>query len=503
MKKHSTPVLLLTISLIGIAGIISCAKPPIAASNSNQVHSLPVQVRTLNIEYSNLPQIFNSPGVVQAALNSTLSAQTNATVMQVLVHLGTKVTKGEPLVYLDSSKYRAALDSAKAITTASIHNAKGYQIQVLMQTKQSIAQINAAKAALMQAQSALSTAKTKYALDLQGPRSQEKLQAELEVNRAKASLNLAKTNLKRIQYLVDRGAMPQQSLDNARQIFTVDQSNYNIALQALSIAHEGTRKLQLKLDQEMIEQQRAASLKAKAELQKAISAQYQAKILSQSAETAQAQVSQSVADAKLASISLNDSVIRAPFAGEITQRLVDPGMLATPGQPLLAVQGGALKIQTTIPESILSSVTKGETVSVFLASQANENYAPQQIKTVVDEIDPSGDSTTHTYIVKLLVQNNPQIQAGQYVKVQFPIGSQKGINIPISATWTDEGLHYVFIENQKHIARLRLIDLGPQIGNQVQVISGLAPNETIILTDHTMISDGMKVSSENNGEANN
>ena len=198
-------------------------------------------------------------------------------------------------------------------------------------------------------------------------------------------------------------------------------------------------------------------------------------------------IAQSNAALREAQISKTYSVIRAPFAGVITARTVEPGTMAVPGTALLtlAAQNG-YRLYADVEESHLSLVHLKDKVAVSL--DAREGTMEGQ----VGEISPNSDSSSHSYTVKINLPSTAGLHSGQFGHVNFPAGSKRAITLPLTALVENGQLVSAFV-NEGGVARARLLTLGNKQAAQVEVLSGLQPGDQIISPIPIGLSDGDKV----------
>ena len=100
---------------------------------------------------------------------------------------------------------------------------------------------------------------------------------------------------------------------------------------------------------------------------------------------------------------------------------------------------------------------------------------------------------SHTFLVKYRLDGASGLKSGMFGRAAVKTGSSSAIEIPTSATWEREGLHYVFAVNQEGIVRLRIVTLGEPVGDTVEVLSGLNRGDKIVIGDRAHIADGNKV----------
>jgi RND family efflux transporter MFP subunit len=168
------------------------------------------------------------------------------------------------------------------------------------------------------------------------------------------------------------------------------------------------------------------------------------------------------------------TVVRAPFAGVVSARRVEPGESIVPGQALLSVYApGDLRIEVQVPQSEVEAIRVAGKAKVFLA----DGRAVDAASTIVF---PAADPATHSVGVRVLLpemQDAPQ--PGVTAKVIFPIAGRGGsLLIPRSAVAQrgEVGGVYVLAGNALSLRQLRL---GQTLGDQVEVLAGLKEGETI------------------------
>jgi RND family efflux transporter MFP subunit len=200
------------------------------------------------------------------------------------------------------------------------------------------------------------------------------------------------------------------------------------------------------------------------------------------AQAAQAQVDALKAQANAmraqhsgARAMLSYTRIVAPFAGVITARMVDPGAMAAPGVPLVQIDSsGPLQIQSTVDESVISSVRKGGKIDVEI------DNAPGAHSGVVAEIVPAADPSSHSFLVKIDLAASKDLRAGMYATADFPTGTKHAIVAPRSAIVQRGSLACAYALDTNGIAQLRYVTLGAVHGDRVETLSGLTAGEKLV-----------------------
>lgn len=128
---------------------------------------------------------------------------------------------------------------------------------------------------------------------------------------------------------------------------------------------------------------------------------------------------QSVASAKAevarARAMVAESKIRAPFAGVITRKDVEPGDVTAPGEPLLVLEDhSSLKLRTSVKERDIVRIETGQTVTVTI--DALDGLI---LTATVTKIIPSGDLSTHEFVVEATLPKHDAVYPGMFGKVTF------------------------------------------------------------------------------------
>lgn len=168
------------------------------------------------------------------------------------------------------------------------------------------------------------------------------------------------------------------------------------------------------------------------------------------------------------------TVVRAPFAGMVSARRVEPGESVAPGQMLMSVYApGALRIEVQVPQSDADAIRMVGKARVLLADG-------RRLDAAAVTVFPAADPATHSVGVRVVLpdlENAPQ--PGVTAKVLFPIaGGGAPLRIPFGALVQRGEISAVYPIAGNRIS-FRQVRLGQRVGDQVEVLSGLKSGETI------------------------
>jgi RND family efflux transporter MFP subunit len=163
--------------------------------------------------------------------------------------------------------------------------------------------------------------------------------------------------------------------------------------------------------------------------------------------------------------------VRAPFSGTVTRRLVDPGSFAAPGTPLVTVEdAGTLRVAVSAAPEAVRGIRRGTIVTATIGDTA--------VRATVEGVVPTG---ANLYTVNALVANaDGRLQSGSAATLALPRGTRRAILVPSGAVMRQGNLAGVRTVAAGQ-ASLRWVTLGNAVGDAVEVLSGLAPGDTVLV----------------------
>lgn len=166
------------------------------------------------------------------------------------------------------------------------------------------------------------------------------------------------------------------------------------------------------------------------------------------------------------------TIVRAPFAGIVDARRVEPGESVAPGQPLVAMHApGALRVEVQVPQSEADAIRAAGRARIVLADGRSLDASD-----VI--VHPVADPLTHSVGVRVMLPGvAPAPAPGITAKVVFPIAAgEMATSIPASALVQRGELTGVYVIEGNRIA-LRQLRLGAREGDRIEVLAGLRRGE--------------------------
>lgn len=176
-----------------------------------------------------------------------------------------------------------------------------------------------------------------------------------------------------------------------------------------------------------------------------------------------------------AKTALSYSELTAPITGRIVERYADPGDTARQGEALLRMYDpDTLRLEASVRESIASKLVKKQSLIAEIDA-LNKQYTA-----VVDEIVPSADPGSRSFLVKVSLTGGSGLYPGMFGRLLIPIGQIEKIYIPAGAVTHVGQLDFIIVKTEQGPVR-RYVRLGERRSDdRIEVISGLSPGEQIL-----------------------
>lgn len=177
-----------------------------------------------------------------------------------------------------------------------------------------------------------------------------------------------------------------------------------------------------------------------------------------------------------ARVVLDFTSVTAPFDGRVVRKEINVGEFASPGRPLLALEATDLyRLEAAVPVAQGGAVRLGEKLEVEIAGFP-------RTQGVVEEIIPAADPQTRTLLIKVGLPSGMKVRSGMFGRLLLPQAGVKGLFIPRKAVREIGQLESVRVLEAGRVV-VRQIRAGRIVGDEVEVLSGLRPNERVVLEE--------------------
>lgn len=258
--------------------------------------------------------------------------------------------------------------------------------------------------------------------DLKDPKS------AAEVKKAAADLADAEQKYLRAKTLFEQGLLPKQSFDEAESRHNAARAAYDLSVQTV--------------------------------------------------ENLRAQLAQSRAATALAQKKVGDSIIRAPFAGQIKERSVTQGQYLKVQTPVMVIVNvDPMRVRLRVPEKMAAWVKTGQEVTVSVEAYPGRSFAGK-----ITRINPSVDQQTRAFEVEALIDNRETLlKPGFFVKATIPSNFVvDALFVPQDALLYVYGVYKVFVIDANTLKE-REVKIGERTGDEVEIVEGLAQGERIAI----------------------
>lgn len=189
---------------------------------------------------------------------------------------------------------------------------------------------------------------------------------------------------------------------------------------------------------------------------------------------------------------LEDTVIRAPFAGRTGLRKISPGGLVSPGTVITTLDDSTvMKLEFTVPQSFLKDLSMGLSVEARA-----EGLGDRIFQGKISAIDSRIDSVTRAIAVRAELSNaDGALRPGLFMSVRLRGKPVDTLMIPEEALVPEQGKTYVFVVEEGR-AMQREVRTGGREPGSVAILDGLTGSETVIVEGTQRIRNGAKVIAE-------
>lgn len=249
-----------------------------------------------------------------------------------------------------------------------------------------------------------------------------------EVKKAAADLNDAEQKYRRAKSLNESGLLPRQDFDEAEARYKSARATHELALQQI--------------------------------------------------QNLRAQLAQYRASVALAQKKLTDSVIRAPFAGQVKERAVAPGQYLRVQTPVIVIVNmDPLRVRLEVPEKMAGWIKVGQLVTITV-----EAYPDRSFTGKLSRLNPAVDQQTRSFEAEALIDNHEGLlKPGFFVKARIPSDKiERALVVPEEALLYAYGVYKVFAVEGDSVREAE-VRLGDRANGSVEIIEGLKEGESVAL----------------------
>nr|WP_254657986.1 efflux RND transporter periplasmic adaptor subunit [Pleurocapsa sp. PCC 7327] len=400
-------------------------------------------------------------GTVEPITSVNISPKNPGRLVELRVDQGMRVKRGQILAVMENLEIQAQGYEAQAKFRQALAQFKEAQVRIPGEIAQ-------AKNRLAQAQASLKQAQAKLPKDIK--------QAQAQLQAAEARFQLAQARIQRNEALLKEGAVTQDEYDAVLNDFRT----------ALATGMEAQQRFEQAKTTSFPEIDRLKAAVAEAQVQ------LQQRQKTAEAELAQLQAAAEAARAELERIKIQyqDTVIRAPFDGVVTQKYATVGAFVTPttsasatasatSASILALASG-LEVVAKVPEVDIGQLQLGQPARIVADAYPDKVFQGQVVK-IAPEAVVEQNVTSFEVTVRILT-GQETLRSKMNVDVDF-VGRQlsNALVVPTVAIVTQEGQTGVMVPDDNQKPKFKPVTIGLVLNDKTQILDGLTPGERVFV----------------------
>lgn len=446
------------VGLVASIGIISLTTWRFLNISQNKID---LNSLTVAVTQENLNVEIDASGRVEPIKSVNVSPKDPGRIVKLLVEQGDRVNAGQTLAIMENAELANQISQNEAglqQNRASLSEGKA-KIQ---------AEIPQAQARLRQIEARLTQAQNRIPKDIQ--------QTQAQINAARSRLQLAQERVQRNRYLLQQGAITQDAFDEVS-------NDYQNALSSVNELRQRLEQLNTTGNSE-IEQIQAEIKEAQINLE-----QKQATAADEIAAL-EASLAQAQATLERSQIQYNDSIVKAPFAGVITQRYAVEGSFVAPSTSgsstasasatsILALAQG-LEVIAKVAELDVGQLRPGQKVTVVADAYPEQEFVGE-IKRIAPEAVIEDNVTSFEVRIRLLTGEDV-LRSKMNVDVTF-VGEEltNSLVVPTVAIFTEDGEQGVMIPGENNQPEFQPVQIGLYLGDKTQILEGIEPDQRVFI----------------------
>jgi RND family efflux transporter MFP subunit len=181
--------------------------------------------------------------------------------------------------------------------------------------------------------------------------------------------------------------------------------------------------------------------------------------------------------------------IRAPAAGLVLMRGVEPGQIVSAGSGMLfrIAKGGQLELRAQLSEADIATLKVGDGADVTPVG-SDKRFAGH-----IWQVSPVIDPQSRQGIAKIALSYDPALRPGGFAAVSIRSGTSDAPQLPNSAIQSDEKGNFVYVVGADDKVARRAVTIGEVSDSGVSIASGLIGNERVVLSAGAFLNPGQKV----------
>ncbi|NJR48669.1 MAG: efflux RND transporter periplasmic adaptor subunit [Leptolyngbyaceae cyanobacterium CSU_1_3] len=396
---------------------------------------------TTSAQSETLTMRITASGTIAPVQTVNLSPKTPSRIAELYVEQGDRVQAGQVIARMENNE----LQAQRAQAIASLAEAQQRLAQLKVGTR--IEEIRQAESEVARAQGEINR--------VQG-----------QIADAQSQLEFARTQTRRQRELASQGAIAANSLDEflrqersaqetlnqARAQLSQSQAQYNQAVEQLAQRRNGPTREEI--------------------------------------GQAEARVASAAAQVRQIDSNIQDTTIRAPFAGQVTQRYASVGAFVTPTTSASATSSAtstsivalasSLEVLAKVPEVDIGQIKQGQSVEVKVDAFPQDVFKGR-VRLIAPEAVVERDVTSFQVRIQLISGQN-RLRSGMNADLSF-LGNQitNALTVPTVAIVTRKGETGVLVLGEKNQPQFKAVTIGTSMGEKTQIIDGLQTGEQVFV----------------------
>ncbi|WP_267384750.1 efflux RND transporter periplasmic adaptor subunit [Cyanobacterium sp. uoEpiScrs1] len=421
---------------------------------------------TVSVKRETLTVEIEASGTLEPIESVNLSPKNPGRLIKLLVKPGMSVKQGQVLAVMENTEVQAQGKQAQAHFQKAVAELEAAKITIPSEINQAQTRLIQAEAQLEETQASLAKAQQRIPKDIE--------QIKAQILAARSRTQLAASRVKRNEELMKAGAITHDSFDEVISEYHNAEANLLEITQRLEQIQNTANPEISQLQQDIIRSQAAVSEAKIAFEERKRTAQ---------AETSRLEASVTAAKAELERrmIQFQDTAIRAPFDGIITQKYANIGAFVTPStsNSILGLARG-LEVVAKVPEMDLGMLEVGQPVKIVADAYPDKMFQGKVIGIAPEAII---DRNVTSFEVTIgLVTGRNELKSKMNVDVTF-LGKQlsNALVVPTIAIVTHEGKIGVMVPNQDNDPEFKPVTIGIVLDEKTEILSGLNSGDRVFI----------------------